>query len=76
VRADEIAIKTAKTGKVVVVVAVMSIFCKQRCNLQNAKSEDKKLSCQEAESAHFQEENSRRPRNLSPKWEEEGCQRN
>ncbi len=32
-RADEIAIKTAKTGKVTAVFAVMSIYRKQKCNL-------------------------------------------
>jgi hypothetical protein len=32
-KADEIAIKTAKTGKVTAVVTVMSIFSKKRCKL-------------------------------------------
>ncbi len=31
-RADEIAIETAKAGKVTAVVAVMSMFCIKRCN--------------------------------------------
>jgi hypothetical protein len=30
-KSDEIAIETAKTGKVTVVVAVMSIFSEKRC---------------------------------------------
>jgi hypothetical protein len=52
--ADEIPIKTAKTGEVTAVVAVMSIFCKKRCNSQSAKSRDKTPSCQrKAESANF-----------------------
>jgi hypothetical protein len=43
-RADGIAIKTAKTGKVTAVVAVMSIFSTKRCNWWNAKSGDEKPS--------------------------------
>jgi hypothetical protein len=64
---DGIAIKTAKTGKVTALVTIMSIFSKKRCNLWNAKSKDKKTSCQKAESTDFLEENLRRPRNLSQK---------
>jgi hypothetical protein len=45
-RADEIAIKTAKTGKVTAVVTVISIFCKKKCNLRSANSRNKKLSHQ------------------------------
>ncbi len=44
-KADEIAIKTAKTGKVTVVVAVMSIFSKKRCKLRSANPGNKKPSC-------------------------------
>ncbi len=66
-RADEITIKTAKTGKVTVVVALMSIFCKKKCNLRSANSRDKKPSSQKVESANFLEENSCRSRNLSSK---------
>ncbi len=66
-RADEIAIETAKTGKVTAVVTVMTIFSKKRCDLRNAKSGDEKPSCQKAESINFLEENSRGPRNLSQK---------
>jgi hypothetical protein len=64
-RANEIAIETANTGKVTVVVTVMSIFCETKCNLQSASSRDKKPSCQKAESANYLEENSHGPRNLS-----------
>jgi hypothetical protein len=35
-KADEIASKTAKTGKVTAVVAVMSIFSRKRCKLRSA----------------------------------------
>jgi hypothetical protein len=54
-RDDEIALETAKTGKVTAVVVVMSIFCKKMCNLQSADSGNKKLSCQKTESANFLE---------------------
>jgi hypothetical protein len=66
-RADKIAIETAKTGKMTAVVIAMSIFSKKRCNLQSAKSGNEKPSCQKVESANYLEENSRQPRNLSPK---------
>jgi hypothetical protein len=66
-RANEIAIKTAKTSKVTAVVAVMRFFCKKRCNLRDAISGDKKLSCQKAESTDVLEENSHGSRNLSLK---------
>jgi hypothetical protein len=42
-KADEIAIKTAKTGKVTAVVAVMSVFSKKRCKLQSANLRNEKL---------------------------------
>ncbi len=54
-KADEIAIKTAKTGKVTVVVAVMSIFSRKRCELQSANLGNEKPSCQKAERADFPE---------------------
>jgi hypothetical protein len=60
-------IKTAKTGKVTAVVAVMSIFSKKRCDLQSTKFGNEKPSCQKAKSANFLEENSCGPRNLSSK---------
>jgi hypothetical protein len=66
-RADEVAIETAKTGKVTAVVAVMSIFSEKRCKLQSANYRNEKPSCQKAESANFLEENSRIPRSLSQK---------
>jgi hypothetical protein len=48
-KADEIAIKTAKTGKVTVVVAVMSIFGNKGCNLRSASLGNEKPSRQKAE---------------------------
>jgi hypothetical protein len=66
-RADEIVINTTETGKVTAVHAVMSIFCKKKCNLQSANSGNKKLSCKKAESADFLEGNSQESRNLSQK---------
>ncbi len=66
-RADEVAIKTAKTGKVTAVVAAMSIFCKKRCKPRSSDSGDEKLSCQKMKSANFPEENSLGLRNLSQK---------
>jgi hypothetical protein len=65
-------LKPQKTGKVTAVVTVMSIFGKKRCNLQNAKFGNEKPSCQKAESANFQEENSCGPRCLSQKTRK-GC---
>ncbi len=64
-RADEITIKTTKTGKVTAVVKVMSIFSKKRCNSRSAKSGNKKPSCQKTECADFLEEYPRGPRSLS-----------
>ncbi len=55
-KADEIAIKTAKTGKVTAVVMVISIFSKKRCKLQSANLTNEKTSCQKAERANFLEE--------------------
>ncbi len=66
-RAVEIAIETAKTGKVTAVVAVMSIFCKKKCKLWNANPGHRKPSCQKAESANFMGENFHKLRNLSRK---------
>jgi hypothetical protein len=42
-RADEIAIEIAKTGKVTAVVPVMSTFCKKNCKTRSANPENKKL---------------------------------
>jgi hypothetical protein len=52
-KADQIAIKTAKTGKVTAVVAVMSIFSRKRCKLRSANLGYKKPSCQKAAKANF-----------------------
>ncbi len=59
--------KTAKTGKVTAVVAVMSIFSRKRCKLQRANLKNKRPSCQKVERANFPEENTRGSRNLSQK---------
>ncbi len=56
-KADEIAIETAKTGKVTAVVAVMRILSKKRYKLQSANLGNDKPSHQKAESANFPEEN-------------------
>ncbi len=64
-KADEIASKTTKTGKVTAVVAVMSIFKKKRCKLRSANLGNEKPSCQKAERANFPEENFRGSRSLS-----------
>jgi hypothetical protein len=66
-RADEIAIKTAKTGKVTPVVAIMSIFSRKRCKLRSANLGNEKPSCQKVERANFPEENTRRSRSPSQK---------
>jgi hypothetical protein len=66
-KADEIASKTAKAGKVTAVVAVMSIFRKKRCELRSANLGNKKPSCQKAERANFTEEKNRGSRSLSQK---------
>jgi hypothetical protein len=66
-KADEIARKATKTGKVTGVVAVMSIFFKKRYKLWSANLENKKLSCQKVKRANFPEENNRRSRSLSQK---------
>jgi hypothetical protein len=57
-RADEVAVETAKTGKVTAVVAVMSIFSEKIYKLRSANRGNEKPSCQKAESASFPEENS------------------
>jgi hypothetical protein len=75
-RADEITIETAKTGKVTVEITVMSIFCEKKCKSRSANPGTKKLSCQKAESANFPEENSHIPRNLSQKTRKGWHQRN
>ncbi len=52
-KADEIAIETAKTGKVTAVVAVMSIFSRKRCKLRSANLRNEKHSYQKAEEPIF-----------------------
>jgi hypothetical protein len=66
-KADEIASKTTKTGKVTAIVAVLSIFEKKRCKLRSANLGNERPSCQKAERANFLEENTRRLRSLSQK---------
>jgi hypothetical protein len=66
-RANEIALETAKTSKVTAVVAIMSIFSKKRCKLRSANCRNEKPSCQKAERDNFLEENTRGLRNLSQK---------
>jgi hypothetical protein len=64
-KADEITIKTAKTGKVTAVVAVMRIFGNKGCKLRSANLGNEKPSRQKAEKANFPEENTRGSRSLS-----------
>ncbi len=70
-RADEIAIKTAKTGsktgKVTAVVAVMSIFSEKICKLQSVICRNEKPSVPKGGKCRFSGKNSCRPRKLSQK---------
>jgi hypothetical protein len=66
-KADGIARKTAKTGKVTVVVTVISIFKKKRCELRSTNLGNERPSCQKAERANFLEENTHGVRSLSQK---------
>ncbi len=67
-KADKkIAIETAKTGKVTVVVAVMSIFSRKRCKLRSANLGNEKPSHQKAERANFLGGNTHRLRSPSQK---------
>ncbi len=66
-KADEIAKETAETGKVTVVVAVMSIFKKKKCKLRSASLGNERPSCQKAERADFSQENTCGLGNLSQK---------
>jgi hypothetical protein len=66
-KADQITIKTANTGKVTAVVAVMSIFSRKRYKLRSTNLGNEKPSRQMAERANFLEENSRRSRSPSQK---------
>ncbi len=66
-KADQIAIKTAKTSKVTAVVAVMSIFSRKRCKLRSANLGNEELSHQKAEGAKILEENTHGSRSPSQK---------
>jgi hypothetical protein len=76
VKADKIAIETAKTSKVTAVFAVMSVFYKKKCNKRSADSGSKKLSCQKAESADFPEENPAKPEIFLRQQGKAGYQKN
>jgi hypothetical protein len=69
-KADEIAIETAKTGKVTAVVAVMSIFSRKKCKLRSANLGNQRPSHQKAERANIPEENTRGLRSLLLKNQE------
>jgi hypothetical protein len=66
-RADEIAIKTAKTSKVTALVAVMSVFSKKDASCGALIAEMRSLLAKNAESANIPEGNTRRSRSLSQK---------
>ncbi len=58
-KADEITLETAKTGKVTAVVAAMSIFKRKKCKLRSAILGNERPSRQRAERANFLQEISR-----------------
>jgi hypothetical protein len=64
---EEIAIETAKTGKVTAVFAVISILREKGASCGALISKNEKPSCQKAERADFPEENTRGSRSLSQK---------
>jgi hypothetical protein len=66
-KADEIVSETAKTRKVMAVVAIMSIFKKKRCKLRSTSLGNERPSRQKAERANFLEENTGGLRSLSQK---------
>ena len=66
-KADEIALETAKTGKVTAVIAVISIFKRKKCKLRSASLGNERPSCQRAERAIFLQEIIRGLQNLSQK---------
>ncbi len=66
-KADQIAIKTANSGNVTAVVAVMSIFSRKRCKLRSANLGNERPSCQKAERANIPEENTRGSRSFPQK---------
>jgi hypothetical protein len=75
-RANEIPIETAKTGKVTAVVAMMSIFSEKKCNLRSANRGNEKPSCQLAERAHFQRKIPTDQETFLKNQEKAGYQRN
>ncbi len=66
-KVDEIASKTAKTGKAMAVGVEMSIFNEKRCKLWGASLGNEKPSHQKTERANFPEENTCRLRSLNKK---------
>jgi hypothetical protein len=52
-RADEIAIETAKTSKVAVVVAMMRFFCRKKCKSRSANPSNEKPSRQKTKSSSW-----------------------
>ncbi len=52
-KADEIARKTEKTGKVTAVVAVMSIFSRKKCKLWSANIGNEKPPCPKGGKSRF-----------------------
>jgi hypothetical protein len=66
-KADEIAIETAKNGKMTAVVAVMSIFSKKNAKMRSANLGNERPSHQKEKKADILEKNSRRSRSLSQK---------
>ncbi len=66
-KADQIAIETAKTGKVTAVVTLMSIFSRKRCKLQSANLKNERPSLQKAKRDNIPEENTFGSRSLSQK---------
>ncbi len=66
-KADEIAIKTAKTGKVTAVVVVKCIFSRKRCKLRSVNLGNERPFCQKVERANIPEENTCGSRSFSQK---------
>jgi hypothetical protein len=75
-RADQITIKTAKTGKVTALVMVMSLFSRKKFKLQSANLGNERPSCQKAERANILEGNTRGLRSLSQNQENSRYRRN
>jgi hypothetical protein len=60
-------LKLQKTSKASAVVAVMSFFCKKRCNLRSTYPGNEKLSRQKGKSTDFPEEKFPRTKKLFSK---------